>query len=222
MPAFKKAFDHFYSKEINHFNKILVPDFDDRRLSGELSIPAKGLQHVQVKCIGPLSRFMFLQKESQKQDFNIVLIGSGPQPQRGQFIKEILEQINLLESGLRVACFSSDHTLLETQNVQFYPHLHRSEFFNLIANASTIISRGGYTTVMDSMYLQSKFIFIPTPFQYEQLYLSRLHSNNDSMNFLAEKNLKMLPTLLSQNQSNGNKKAPISMKKEGAFKKITS
>ena len=42
----------------------------------------------------------------------------------------------------------------------------------LINSSELIISRSGYTTIMDLAKLSKKAIFIPTPGQYEQLYLA--------------------------------------------------
>jgi glycosyltransferase, family 2 len=39
-------------------------------------------------------------------------------------------------------------------------------------NAKTIISRAGYTTIMDLVELETQAILFPTPNQTEQLYLS--------------------------------------------------
>jgi predicted glycosyltransferase len=39
-------------------------------------------------------------------------------------------------------------------------------------SSKLIISRSGYTTIMDLAKLEKKAIFIPTPGQFEQLYLS--------------------------------------------------
>ena len=48
-----------------------------------------------------------------------------------------------------------------------------AELNKLICNANVVISRSGYTTVMDLLKLQKKAILIPTPGQPEQEYLGR-------------------------------------------------
>ena len=42
-----------------------------------------------------------------------------------------------------------------------------------INESELILSRSGYTTIMDLAKLGKKAFFIPTPGQYEQLYLSK-------------------------------------------------
>jgi len=41
-----------------------------------------------------------------------------------------------------------------------------------IIESKLILSRSGYTTIMDLTKLQKKAFFIPTPGQYEQIYLA--------------------------------------------------
>ena len=42
-----------------------------------------------------------------------------------------------------------------------------------MVNANVVISRSGYSTVMDIAKLHKKAIFVPTPGQTEQLYLAK-------------------------------------------------
>jgi predicted glycosyltransferase len=59
-----------------------------------------------------------------------------------------------------------------TNMIQFYNHLPAAELKNEILKAEYIVSRCGYSTVMDLVALQKKSILIPTPGQTEQEYLS--------------------------------------------------
>jgi UDP-N-acetylglucosamine:LPS N-acetylglucosamine transferase len=52
-------------------------------------------------------------------------------------------------------------------------HLPTATLQKAIAGAQFVISRCGYSTVMDLVTLQKKCIFIPTPMQTEQEYLAR-------------------------------------------------
>jgi UDP-N-acetylglucosamine transferase subunit ALG13 len=61
-----------------------------------------------------------------------------------------------------------------------YDHLPAAELEPIIRNCSVVISRSGYSTIMDLMRLGKKAIFIPTPGQTEQEYLGE---------YLAEKGL---------------------------------
>ena len=47
----------------------------------------------------------------------------------------------------------------------------------VIMRAKKIISRSGYSTIMDVLILKSDFEFVPTKGQAEQIYLSELYNN---------------------------------------------
>jgi UDP-N-acetylglucosamine:LPS N-acetylglucosamine transferase len=52
-------------------------------------------------------------------------------------------------------------------------HLTANELNEIIAQSKLIISRSGYTSVMDFALLRKKAILIPTPGQTEQEYLAK-------------------------------------------------
>ena len=59
-----------------------------------------------------------------------------------------------------------------TNTIHFYNHLSSEELNNEAMKAEFIISRSGYSTIMDIAALQKKSILIPTPGQTEQEYLA--------------------------------------------------
>ena len=58
------------------------------------------------------------------------------------------------------------------ENVIVYSHLPAAELEEKIAAANFVVSRCGYSTVMDLAVLRKRSILIPTPGQTEQEYLS--------------------------------------------------
>jgi len=56
-------------------------------------------------------------------------------------------------------------------NVVIYDHLPAGELERLILRSEVVLSRPGYSTVMDLRRISKKAIFIPTPGQTEQEYL---------------------------------------------------
>ncbi len=98
----------------------------------------------------------------------------------------------LLVRGLR-----GKEKLLSAQNdVKIKNHLPARELEKVINESEYIISRSGYTTVMDLCKLKKKSILIPTPGQTEQEYLADhlqkqgwcLEASQE--NFTLEKSLK--------------------------------
>ena len=62
----------------------------------------------------------------------------------------------------------------ETQgNLTIYNFLTGEELENAFNQSETVLSRSGYTTLMDLAKLKKKAFFIPTPGQTEQVYLAK-------------------------------------------------
>ena len=59
-----------------------------------------------------------------------------------------------------------------TNTIKFYNHLPAEELNKEMNKAEYIISRSGYSTIMDIRNASEKSILIPTPGQTEQEYLA--------------------------------------------------
>jgi uncharacterized protein (TIGR00661 family) len=157
---------------IHQFSECWVPDTaGDNNLGGALSHPGK-LPSVPVKYIGPLSRFS---KTDSPTTRHLLVLLSGPEPQRTLLERLLLQQLShytgpvVFVRGLP----GSREGLPAPANITVHPHLTAEELQQKISEASFIISRCGYSTVMDIAALQKKSILIPTPGQTEQEYLAR-------------------------------------------------
>lgn len=169
-------FANYYNQRlIRRFNECWVPDTPDNRLSGKLSIN-KSVAH---KFIGPLSRMTFGGHGAIA--LQILALVSGPEPYRSLF-EELLAR-ELPGSGLSYRIVrglpnktestgKNNSTNKKTGN-NTVNHLPSKELNDLVAGAEIVISRSGYSTIMDLAALKKKAIFVPTPGQTEQLYLAR-------------------------------------------------
>lgn len=161
---------------IQKYNECWIPDFEgENNLSGELSHFRNDIN--SVFYIGPLSRFEKMKKEAEKKSIRneILVILSGPEPQRTILEKKILQELNVLD--LKCIIIGGKTELYEHERIndkiQLHSHLNSVELNNLIANSRYIISRPGYSSIMDFAVLGKKAIFIPTPGQTEQEYLAQ-------------------------------------------------
>lgn len=154
----------FVNKKIKrwlaNFNSIWVPDFEDHRLTGQLS---KQELNVPIHYIGPLNRF---QKENEPIVYDCLVILSGPEPERSNFLKSILLQTD--QSREKKWAFVG----VELDQFPSFHNPSTSTLSKLIAKSDTIISRAGYTTIMELTQLQKKGVLYPTKGQYEQEYLA--------------------------------------------------
>lgn len=168
---------------INKFSECWVPDYKEvSNIAGKLSHPEK-FPAVSVKYIGPLSRFDQLKIEQIKYDFLIIL--SGPEPQRTLLENKLLttfsqrkEENILLIRGKP----ESNEQIETTQHIKVLNHIDTTEMLKAIEQSEIVISRCGYTTIMEMLSIQKKTILIPTPGQTEQEYLA-FHLTNQEWAF---------------------------------------
>jgi UDP-N-acetylglucosamine transferase subunit ALG13 len=166
-------------KYISRFSQCWAPDADhENNLAGDLSNPQKK-PAVPLKYIGWLSRFQ--KKETGIKKNHICIILSGPEPQRGLLEEKIINEISHYNgTATIIRGLPGALSLIPSTNmIRFYNHLSSDKIHEEIAAAEYIISRSGYSTIMDIAALQKRSILIPTPGQTEQEYLAaRLAQKN--------------------------------------------
>jgi uncharacterized protein (TIGR00661 family) len=156
---------------INSFSECWVPDTSGNGLGGELSHPAHK-PAVPLKYMGPLSRFK--KTNTPVSNNHLLFILSGPEPQRSILENKLIPQISRYGGTVTVVRgLPGNASLIPSTNmIRFYNHLPSAELNEEIEKAEYVISRSGYSTIMDLATLQKKSILIPTPGQTEQEYLA--------------------------------------------------
>ena len=182
---------------MDRFDHCWIPDCESvPNLSGDLSHKAK--LSANTKFIGPLSRFKNSGKPHGRSG-KILVILSGPEPQRTWLEKEILKQIPELPYQFILARGNPGLRPLERipGNAKVHEHLDSEEMEKAILSSDAVISRPGYSTVMDLSVLGSKAGFIPTPGQTEQEYLA-FHFNRQGMAAFSNQQTLDLKELISR------------------------
>ena len=169
-PFLEGLLHHMHMSYAKEFKFCWVPDFPDSPgLSGDLAhrfpLPDNG------SYVGPLSRF---KAQVVERDLDVVCIISGPEPQRTRFEKIILDELETFEgSAVVVAGRPEEHDeRTNSKGHKIIPHLSAIELQHLMARAKAVVSRSGYSTIMDLSVVGGKAIFVPTPGQTEQQYLA--------------------------------------------------
>ena len=163
---------------INKYNECWIPDLETKEnLSGDLS--HKYPLPKNARFIGTLSRFnqSTNQPINQSTNYDIMVILSGPEPQRTMFEEKIIDQIcevNLKTLIVRGTPEQNENKKL-SDKITVISHLESEKMKEAILSSKIILSRSGYSTVMDLVALGKKAIFIPTPGQTEQEYLARFY-----------------------------------------------
>ena len=205
-PIGEKIAHQKIEKLVSKFDECWIPDVaGEDNLSGDLSHlhPIK----TKHKFIGPLSRFA-LKKDvtlSRVEEYDIIAIISGPEPQRTIFEQLIFNEIeknklkavvvlglpskNVIARTKDEAILSSEEEIADQarndENVKIFNHLTTSLLEKYIQKSKVVVCRAGYSSIMDLATLNKKAILVPTPGQTEQEYLARYHHKKD--NFYTQK-----------------------------------
>lgn len=158
---------------INKFSTCWVPDFEGEvNLGNTLSHP-EVKPKTKVQYIGPLSRFSYKQNDSANNYLLILL--SGPEPQRSLLEAKLLHQLSYYnKKAVVIRGLPGESNLPQSlPHITLLNHLPSHKMEEVFSNAAFIISRCGYSTVMDVVAMKKKGIFIPTPGQTEQEYLAQ-------------------------------------------------
>jgi uncharacterized protein (TIGR00661 family) len=181
---------------INRFTECWVPDAEEEEnLAGALSHPATK-PTVPLKYTGPLSRFS--QQHTADAGSYLLFLLSGPEPQRTLLEEKIVAELENLTAPFVIVrgLPGEKNTLAVNSNGIVYNHLPAAELEQLLAGASLVISRSGYSTIMDLAAMQKKSILIPTPGQTEQEYLAK-HLMEKNFAFCVEQKKLKLKNILN-------------------------
>lgn len=172
---------------IKKYSECWVPDIENsNNLSGDLS--HKYPLSKNTFYIGPLSRFNSTNSDSRNiKLYDILFLISGPEPQRT--VLEKIAQNCVSSSKLKIAIvrgvaetnaksINSEHLIVN--------YASAIELNDLINKSELIISRSGYSTIMDLAVLGKNAILIPTPGQTEQEYLADYLLNKSSFFYMKQ------------------------------------
>lgn len=160
-------------KWLSKFAEIWVPDVN-HELSGELSYPIPPRLQGKVKQIGWLSRFDKKETNEQSNEKLIVAIVSGPEPERTIFANKLISKLAVHPIPSILYLGKPDGDLLIKQgNCLIKSHATDEVMSSDIERATTVISRSGYSSIMDYKVMRKSAILIPTPGQTEQEYLAK-------------------------------------------------
>jgi len=173
MKAVLNKFNHYF---IGKYGECWIPDFElHKGLASALSHP------LQLPCnafyIGILSRFSVSQNPrvlTPQPDFDLLVMLSGPEPQRTLLEEKIITQLRniILRVVIVQGLPETDSTYMIGDRIQVFSHVESERMRNLILQSELVICRSGYSSIMDLATLGKRAIFIPTPGQTEQEYLA--------------------------------------------------
>lgn len=158
-----------HDERLARFDNCWIADIEgEPNLAGSLSHPAK--KPANATYIGLLSQ---LQKTTTSEEHLLVLL-SGPEPQRSILSEMLWKQLKNYTGKIVFVEGSNDVNRKEIPgHITYFNRLTADKLTPLLAAASMVICRSGYSSLMDLIALNKKAILIPTPGQAEQEYLGR-------------------------------------------------
>jgi UDP-N-acetylglucosamine transferase subunit ALG13 len=180
---------------IKKYNHCLIPD-----LPGEMNVSGR-LSHGiilpdNVKYIGILSKFtssgVLTSDDTYPFKHNTIIL-SGPEPQR-TILKEKLISLLKNQSTPTAVLEGRPDKKIETSrsdNILYYTHLASKEMKKMILGSENIISRSGYSTIMELLSLNCSALLIPTPGQTEQEYLAEYLNEKGWFTVISQRDLHL-------------------------------
>lgn len=160
-----------HENTIRPFDECWIPDsLGQPNLSGEMGHIDNS--RLNLKYIGPLSRF---HKILMDPIYDVMILLSGPEPQREILEKKLLEQFKSFKGKVLFVrgVMEKEQTVHTSKNLTIYNFMATNLLEKSLNESRLIVARSGYTTLMDLAKLGKKAFFIPTPGQFEQEYLAR-------------------------------------------------
>ena len=161
---------------IKKYSLCFIPDLPGNlNLSGRLSHGIRLPDN--LRYIGILSRFVHSDQSNIDNTVEFrhnTVILSGPEPQRGILKQKLVTLLRDKEPTTVILEGKPGKTdvIERTGNITFYNHLPASRMKAMVTGAENIITRSGYTTIMELVSLNCTALLIPTPGQTEQKYLA--------------------------------------------------
>lgn len=181
---------------INKYDYCFIPDLPDSPdFSGILSHGCTLPPHAMF--IGILSRFSASDRLSDLPDeiripYDTVIL-SGPEPQKSLLKKMLISSLKDSDTTTVFLCAepaSKTDIIQENSHIICYTHLSTSMMKQVIVNSRHVITRSGYSSVMELLSLGRSALLIPTPGQTEQEYLADYLSKRGLFTCLKQKELK--------------------------------
>ena len=165
------------AKLLQKFDQCWIPDYPELTESMAGTLAHGGIADTlpNVSYIGPLTRFRAAEKKTS--EYEMVAVLSGPEPQRTFLEQKLLQQLANLPYRVLIVRGIPDSSVIKkiSLNIDMVSSLYTDKLADVINNATLVISRPGYSTIMDLVGLNSgvRALFIPTPGQTEQEYLAK-------------------------------------------------
>jgi UDP-N-acetylglucosamine transferase subunit ALG13 len=187
----ERMLERWLASRMRKYRYVIVPDYEDENLTGVLSHGMRYIPKEKVKYIGILSR---LKKRDVPEDIDYFITLSGPEPQRSVLERHIIAQIEHLEGRIIIAgAKPNGEAKALGGNAEYYSFLDGARQEDVMNRAKFIITRSGYSTVMELTELEKEhMLLLPTPGQTEQEYLADYYEEQGYFHHVSQYRLRLL------------------------------
>ncbi len=190
----ERMMEVFNGRYHRHFERVIVPDNPPgpRSLAGKLGLARRPLTKRRAYYMGILTD---VRKQNVPRDIDYLVSISGPKVTKDALRQAVMEQIGGL-SGKKIILLADPGADFEEKldnDTLIKSHAARTEMADLMNRAKFVITRSGYTTVMELAELGKKeILFVPTPGQTEQEYLSAYYEDMGWIHSASQHNLDLI------------------------------
>lgn len=159
---------------LSNAGTILIPDQREHGLAGDLCHNLACQWAQRLEYLGIISS---LSRHDMEQDVDYFISISGAEPQRTLFEELVLSQVRSLKGRVVIALGrpEGERTVVDDGRVAVHSFMNRSEQEKMLNRAKLVVSRSGYTTMMELVELGRRALLVPTVGQSEQEYLADYH-----------------------------------------------
>jgi len=179
LAVFKFLADFANGHYFKHFSTVFIPDYEpyQNSLAGNLSHPS-WIGRFSHEYIGVVSSYEAMDIE---EDIDYLFVISGYlEATKESFVARLLAQAKTLP-GKKVFILGdptrTEITHMQEENITLYPSATQQLRTTLFSRAKVVVSRTGYTTIMDLVECDKRAILFPTPRSTEQEYLAAFHQH---------------------------------------------
>lgn len=155
--------------------KILVPDQAENGIAGDLCHDMACDWSERAEYLGILSS---VRADAVDEDVDVFISVSGAEPQRTYLERLVLQQAPALRDRRVVVALGRPDLPYECRrrgNLTVHTYLDREGQQNMLNRSRLVVTRSGYTTLMELAELGKRALLIPTVGQSEQEYLADYH-----------------------------------------------
>jgi uncharacterized protein (TIGR00661 family) len=198
---FENAMERFNLFFFKRFVGVIVPDYKEESLSGDLSHHLRRIDEDRLHYVGVLSDFT---KKQMSKDIDYLISISGPEPQRSMLEEKLASQAHELQGTVVLTLGKTEkYSVVKKKHLTTYSFVTKELREELLNRAKLVVSRSGYSTIMDVAVVGTKALLIPTPGQIEQEYLAAYHMNKGTFYSVSQDTIDLKQDVVCAQEKTG-------------------